>query len=284
MSETIQQISTQYKNHLKKIYSDNEIQQILFLLFDHLLGYNRIFVITNKDIILTQQEINLMTGALSRLENNEPVQYITGETDFYNLTFKVNPSVLIPRPETEELVDWIVNDFNYKPVKIIDFGTGSGCIAVSLAKHLQNARVDALDLSDEALETATKNAKKNSVNISFFKFDILNDSSTAIVSGYDVIVSNPPYVTQLDKKAMKANVIDFEPHLALFVTKNNPLVFYDKIAIIGRKILHNKGCLYFEINENLADDVCELLTKHGYSKTEVKKDLYGKNRMIKANY
>jgi len=281
MPFTIQQINNQLKNKLKNVYSNAEIQQLLFLIYKKAANLSKIQVLTNYEMQIPEHNYNEITDIANRLANNEPIDYIIGETEFFNLQFIVNPSVLIPRPETEELVHWVLTDYNKKQ-KILDIGTGSGCIAVSLAKNMQNAEVFAVDISKQALETAKKNAQNNGVKINFAECNILNADYTLLPQGIDIIISNPPYVRQSEKTFIKPNVLDYEPELALFVTDNNPIVFYKEIALTGKKILNNNGLIFFEINEALAKEVKNMLEELQYSQIEIRKDINGKERMVKA--
>ena len=281
MPFTIQQINNQLKNKLKNVYSNAEIQQLLFLIYKKAANLSKIQVLTNYEMQIPEHNYNEITDIANRLANNEPIDYIIGETEFFNLQFIVNPSVLIPRPETEELVHWVLTDYNKKQ-KILDIGTGSGCIAVSLAKNMQNAEVFAVDISKQALETAKKNAQNNGAKINFAECNILNADYTLLPQGIDIIISNPPYVRQSEKTFIKPNVLDYEPELALFVTDNNPIVFYKKIALAGKKILNNNGLIFFEINEALAKEVKNMLEELQYSQIEIRKDINGKKRMVKA--
>ncbi len=281
MPFTIQQINNQLKNKLKNVYSNAEIQQLLFLIYKKAANLSKIQVLTNYEMQIPEHNYNEITDIANRLANNEPIDYIIGETEFFNLQFIVNPSVLIPRPETEELVHWVLTDYNKKQ-KILDIGTGSGCIAVSLAKNMQNAEVFAVDISKQALETAKKNAQNNGAKINFAECNILNADYTLLPQGIDIIISNPPYVRQSEKTFIKPNVLDYEPELALFVTDNNPIVFYKEIALAGKKILNNNGLIFFEINEALAKEVKNMLEELQYSQIEIRKDINGKKRMVKA--
>ncbi len=220
-------------------------------------------------------------NAIYRLKKNEPIQYIIGETEFYGLPFKVNKHTLIPRPETEELVDWVISEIPPLGFRgILDIGTGSGCIAVSLAKNLPNAKVSALDISMEALKVARENAQINTVTIDFFPCDILK--AEQLPEKYDIIVSNPPYVRESERDKMQPNVLNHEPASALFVEDKEPLVFYQAIARLSKTVLNPGGVLYFEINEYLGKDLQEVLTTEGFGKIIVKKDIFGKDRMLKC--
>jgi release factor glutamine methyltransferase len=241
----------------------------------------RITISQNLYTVVSGKKYEKFLKAITRLKNYEPIQYIIGDTEFYGLVFKVNPSVLIPRPETEELVDWIIKDCeDDKKINILDIGTGSGCIAISLAKNLPNAKVFALDVSNEALKTANQNAINNGVEVEFIEADILSYNSLDIQ--FDLIVSNPPYVRELEKQMMSANVLDHEPHLALFVEDDDALLFYRKITDVAADILKPNGQLFFEINESLGESTKQLLDNSNYKNIELKKDIFEKDRMIKA--
>jgi release factor glutamine methyltransferase len=226
----------------------------------------------------------------SELKNQRPIQYILGETTFYGLSFLVNENTLIPRPETEELVELIIESTNYElrntKLKVLDIGTGSGCIAISLAKHLPTSEVYAIDVSEEALVTAKKNAELNKVAIDFISTNILDVVTLSAVAGldkqFDIIVSNPPYVRNLEKSEIKPNVLEYEPHLALFVDDIDPLLFYRKIAELAIKNLNPNGKLYFEINQYLGKETIKLLEDFGFRNVELKKDIYGNDRMLRA--
>ncbi len=231
---------------------------------------------------LSESELVLLHQAVKRLLRQEPLQYITGETEFYGLHLLVSPSVLIPRPETEELVDIIVQEKHPEHARILDIGTGSGCIALALKKQYPASEVTAVDISEKALSTARSNATKNHLKVQFYTCDILNFSTCEKAKEYDVIVSNPPYVTTNDKKLMKSNVLDFEPHLALFVGNNDPLLFYRHIAGFAMQRLKDGGKLYVEINENYGTETVRLFTDHGLKNIKLHTDFQGKNRFVSA--
>jgi release factor glutamine methyltransferase len=245
------------------------------------LKLTRIEVALQPEFLINEADLNYLQNALEALKKQVPIQYIIGETEFYGLIFKVNNSVLIPRPETEELVNWIVNDYkNESELKILDFGTGSGCIAISLAKFFPKAQIYAVDVSTEALKVAETNALKNNVNINFVEANILDIE--ILQEKYDIMVSNPPYIREIEKELMQKNVVDNEPHLALFVKDNDPLIFYNKIADLAIHNLTKNGSLYFEINQYLGGKVTDLLQKKGFKNCILKKDFYEVDRMIKA--
>jgi release factor glutamine methyltransferase len=238
-----------------------------------------------KDKKIPENEKKTIYNIINRLKAMEPLQYILGETEFYSIPLAVNPSVLIPRPETEELADMIINSPTVKSgerLTVLDVGTGSGCIAVALAKHIGNSTVTATDVSVEALLTAQKNASANGVRVGFIHSDILDtERALALIPGkYDIIVSNPPYIKEEEKPAMEANVVDYEPHLALFVPDSRPALFYEKIADFARVKLKPDGMMFFEINPKCDEIIVEMLHGKGFSQTEIIRDLSGKNRFI----
>ncbi|WP_430467894.1 peptide chain release factor N(5)-glutamine methyltransferase [Winogradskyella ouciana] len=278
-----------FHKELDAIYGKNEVESFFFLCTEHYLNVPRIQLTLEPEFTFTKPETNTFFNVLEELKQQKPIQYILGETEFYGLNFKVNEHVLIPRPETEELVDWIVKCHSERSeesqIKILDIGTGSGCIAISLAKNLPHAKVYALDVSKEALAIARKNAEINKVDIEFIKADILNEMSWNLEFKnleFDTIVSNPPYVRNLEKIEIKPNVLDNEPHLALFVEDENPLQFYKAITKFAVENLKPKGQLFFEINQYLGDETKQLLIDSGLCEVELKKDLNGNDRMLKG--
>ena len=262
---------------LKEIdnFSRREIISFAYLSIEKILGFSKSDCILNSNYILSDEDISSFEKIIVDIKKNIPIQYILGETYFYNLKFNVNSSTLIPRPETEELVRYIL-DHNFSSV--LDIGTGSGCIAISIAKN-SNASIDAIDNSKDALVIAKSNAILNSVDVNFMFNDVFEFSVT---KKYDLIVSNPPYVLNSEKKYMHQNVIDYEPHNALFVEDSNPLIFYEKIALIASKNLNSNGLLFFEINENFGDKIIDLLSKLNFVDIELKKDINGRDRIIKS--
>jgi release factor glutamine methyltransferase len=269
------------KSELEGIYPETEIKSFSYLIVEKLTGFSRTEVIVNKNTLFSIEQHHVIESFIQKLKKFIPIQYILGETEFFGLTFNVNESVLIPRPETEELVDWIRNESNGNSnLKILDIGTGSGCIAISLKHEFPTAEVDAFDISENALKTAQNNANINKLSVQFTKVDILNASHT--LNKWDIIVSNPPYVLENEKTDMDANVLENEPHLALFVPDNDPLLFYRNIAIFAQKQLNNNGKLYFEINRQYGQATIELLCNIGFTNIELRKDISGNDRMIKA--
>jgi len=283
---TILEFKRHFFSELSEIYPETEIQSFFNILIEHKLNLSRIQVALDPNTGISVTDLEFLQKATINLKNNVPIQYIIGETEFYGLKFFVNENVLIPRPETEELVTWILEDSKQETqsleLSILDIGTGSGCIPISLAKNSPNATISAIDISTEAIKTAQENAELNKVAINFIEKDILNTSS--LPNTYTIIVSNPPYVRELEKEKMQHNVLDHEPHLALFVEDNNPLLFYDKIADLAKNHLTKNGSLYFEINQYLGKETVELLQEKGFKHIELRKDIFGVDRMIKANF
>jgi release factor glutamine methyltransferase len=280
---TIGAMRQEFYSRLSGEYPSEEIRSFFNILSEKFLKKSPAELVLQSDRALSDNENQQFEDALKRLCDHEPVQYITGETEFFGLPFKVNQHTLIPRPETEELVDWILKDHSEIGMgnfSLLDIGTGSGCIAVTLAKKLKNATVHAVDISTEALQTAQENAALNAVNIRFWQSDILTDHS--LLKTYDVIVSNPPYIRELEKKEIKPNVLKYEPGSALFVPNEDPLRFYKAIAALSKTHLKSGGTLYFEINEYLSEALYSELRTSIFKTIEVRKDLFGKDRMIKC--
>ena len=280
----IKQYRTQFIQELSPIYDAGEAESFFYLILEEKHQLKRIDLALNPNLTFSNEEIQLWNTILKQLQQEIPIQYLLGKTSFYGLNFDVNPSVLIPRPETEELVEWIIGDCfvprNDKDLKILDIGTGSGCIAISLAKNIPNAQVFAIDVSESALATAKKNAQINKVNVTFIQKNILETDD--LEQQFDIIVSNPPYVRKLEKQEIKKNVLDNEPHLALFVEDNDALLFYKKIAELAQKNLSQNGQLFFEINQYLGKEMIDLLEKMSFKNIELRQDIYGNDRMIKA--
>ncbi|MCR9228969.1 MAG: peptide chain release factor N(5)-glutamine methyltransferase [Flavobacteriaceae bacterium] len=287
----LKEIKEIYHKELGTIYPKEEIDSFFYSCIEHYLQLQRFILAIQPGITLTKEEEQPLFEALSELKLEKPLQYILGTAHFMDLELQVNKNVLIPRPETEELVQWILLDaernrnvistsLNDRSLHILDIGTGSGCIAIALAKHLPNAKVFALDVSEGALDMAQKNAASNRVDITFLHEDILN---TELEFNFDVIVSNPPYVRELEKKGVQKNVKDFEPGTALFVPDNDPLLFYRAIIDFAEMHLSKKGKLYFEINQYLGEETKALFHTRNFSEIELRKDMFGNNRMLKAN-
>ncbi len=282
---TIQNLKKYFTEELQDLYPQTEIDSFLSILVAFKLYLKRIDLALNPNQNISDKDVEFFREALERLRNQEPIQYILGNTEFFGLLFKVDKSVLIPRPETEELVSLILKTAkSQKPIadgyKILDLGTGSGCIAIALARHLPKAEVWALDISKEALNIAQQNADLNEVAINFVEADILNLKT--LHTKFDIIVSNPPYVKQNEKSLMKPNVLNYEPHLALFVSDDNSLIFYDKIATFAKTNLKPNGTLFFEINQYLGNELTQLLKQKGFINIELRQDLYEVDRIVSA--
>ena len=288
----------QYKTHffdlLKNIQDEQEIESFFFILTEYLHNLKRIDVALNPDFEISDAAIEKWNAILAQLQQEKPIQYITREAWFYGLRFEVNENTLIPRPETEELVEWIIESQKSKvksqKFEILDIGTGTGCIPISLKANLPHVNVSAIDVSEKALEVARRNAVSNKVEINFIQTNILEVEDLSqlqtpnfqLPTSFDIIVSNPPYVRNLEKQEIKKNVLDYEPHLALFVEDTDALLFYRKIAQLALKNLSPKGLLFFEINQYLGKETVELLENLGFKNIELKKDIYGNDRMIKC--
>lgn len=271
----------QFFKELSSVYDEQEIESFFYILLEAFHQMKRIDLALNPEVELDTLQLLQWETVLSQLKEEKPIQYILGETEFFGLPFYVNGHTLIPRPETEELVEWILSQTqpcNIKDFKILDIGTGTGCIAISLAKKMPDAQVFALDVSEKALHTARKNAERNKVAITFLHQSILETEDLGQM--FDIIVSNPPYVRNLEKEMMKKNVLQYEPHLALFVEDHDALLFYRKITAIATRNLSEQGQLYFEINQYLGADMVDLLKKSGFKNIELRKDIYGNDRMI----
>ncbi len=285
----LKDIQKLFHKALDSIYDKYEVDNFFFMLLEYYLDVKRITLALKPEFSISDEAQEPIFKALQDLKLQKPIQYILGNTAFYGLQFKVNNHVLIPRPETEELVDWILleEQTRTKQLNILDIGTGSGCIAIALAKHLPNAKVFALDVSYDALKVAKENTEKNDVTIEFIEADILSlereDWNLKFENlEFDIIVSNPPYVREQEKHYMKDNVLDNEPHLALFVKDDNALLFYKAITEFAVNKLKEKGLLFFEINEYLGNEMIQLLSENNFSNIQLKQDLFRKDRMIKA--
>jgi len=267
-----------FLNELLDFYPENEIKSIMYISIDFHLGLTKSGTILQSERVLKDDEISVFINIVDRLKNMEPIQYILSETKFYGLSFYTKKGILIPRPETEELVDWIIKDKQGSEKKYLDIGTGSGCIIISLAKNLKGT-FDAIDISEKSIRISEENSIKNKVNINLKKTDIL---CSELKGEWDVIVSNPPYVLRSEKEVMNKNVLNWEPETALFVEDTDPLLFYEEISKKSLTVLRKNGYLYFEINENFGNETIKLLEEIGFVNIELKKDINGKDRMIKA--
>lgn len=273
---TVGEIRKKYQKKLGEIYPQTEANAITRFMLEDILQLSALYQTLNTHVILTSEQQEKLENYLSRLENSEPFQHILGYELFHGLRLEVNPDVLIPRPETEELVEWILNS-EPEAKTILDIGTGSGCIAIALAKALPETEVEALEVSDKAIAVAKRNAENNGTNVTIFQMDILQNAPE---KKYDLIVSNPPYVGLNEKNLMIANVLEHEPHLALF--SEEPTHFYKRIAEIAKTQLNKNGWLYFEMNEFYAAQIAKALRDLNFSAIEIKKDMQGKERMIRA--
>lgn len=284
-SNKVEDIITFCKCGLYECYQKYEADNLIFILFSHVCGYTRTDIILRKNEYINESELIQIYTAVSELKAFKPVQYILGETEFFGNLFKVNESVLIPRPETEELVSLIIRDNKDREgLCILDIGTGSACIAVSLAKSLKNPGITGIDVSEKALETASQNAVLNDVSINFIKADILSNPfiHDRLFASSNIIVSNPPYIPCSEKTKMNRNVIDYEPVEALFVPDENPLIFYERIADLTLKYSCKGSIMYFEINENHREILSDMLTGMGLKEYQFYKDIHGKERILKC--
>ena len=270
-----------FQNGLLGYYPKEEINTFFYRICEQHLDYKRIDVSLKSETLISPKTFEYFETIISRLLTYEPIQYILGTTSFFGLEFKVDSNVLIPRPETEELVAWILKQTDSsQSLKILDIGTGSGYIAISLVKHLPNVEIYALDVSPKALEIAEFNAQQNAVKLNMIKANVLDWKPTDL--SFDLIVSNPPYVREIEKERMAPNVLEHEPHLALFVENDNPLVFYRAIVELGKQTLKKQGQLYFEINEYLGKETQALFSSDTFEDVQLKSDIFGKHRMICA--
>ena len=284
-----------FSAELSGVFPKTEIDTFFFLLIEEKLNLQRIDTVLKPDFLIGNNILTEFKKIIKRLQKEEPIQYILGKTEFYGLPLLVDKNTLIPRPETEELVEWAIKEIQEKRIKskdviskdnekslsILDIGTGTGCIPISLAKNLENVTISAIDISKEALKIAKQNAALNNVEIDFIEIDILNTDK--LNQQYDIIISNPPYVRELEKVEINNNVLENEPHLALFVDDENPLIFYKKITDLAKQHLTKKGILFFEINQYLGKETVEMLEKKGFQNIQLKKDHFGNDRMIKAS-
>jgi release factor glutamine methyltransferase len=315
--KTVKDVFTEFRQGLNKMYDTNEPEAITLMAVSEISDLSKAKIKAFPELELPKHQIEKLANILTQLKTGKPIQYILGRTEFYGLPFNVNSSVLIPRPETEELVEWVLSSVGSRQLtagsgqsavsseqlvvgSILDIGTGSGCIAISLKKNLPNVKVSAIDISPDALKTAKANAILNEVDIEFIEADILylnSETAKALLSPtenkqlrkieipkFEIIISNPPYVTQHDKTQMHTNVTDFEPYTALFVPENDPLIFYKAIADFASLNLCVNGLLFLEINENYGKQIVDLLEHKRFINIELKKDMSGRDRMIKASF
>lgn len=283
-SNLVRDIRNYYCEQLCSIYDKNESNTLILILFEYYFNINRIKMSLEPELRLSESEMLKLHFAVKDLLKNKPIQYIIGETEFCDLKFKVNENVLIPRPETSELVRLIANSHQPSTISnILDIGTGSGCIAISLAKMIPQSNVYALDISEKALDVAKENAINNNVNITFIQDDILTKTQTLTQTKFDIIVSNPPYVRELEKVDMHNNILQWEPHNALFVSDEDPLIFYRSILEFSKKHLKENGEIWFEINEYLGKEMKDLCEEAGFSNIEIYKDFRDKERFLRTH-
>ena len=276
---TLLEFNNLFKNKLSSKINENELDEFFFWLIDHYCNFSRMNYILNSNYKISKNQVVKLINSIDLLKNDMPIQYVIGQTNFMDLVFKLNNNVLIPRPETEELVEWIIKDAHVNK-NILDIGTGSGCIAISLSKYLSYCNITGWDINEDVLNIANHNATLNNVNVLFELSDITKPKLSK--EKFDVIVSNPPYITNKEKKLISNNVKSFEPHSALFVEDDNPLFFYKNILDFSISNLKSKGFLYLEINENFYKEVLKLLKDKGFYDIKLKKDFRLKYRMIKA--
>lgn len=276
----MREVTAHIINELKPYYRESEILGFIRIIIPHVLNLPYSNLLTKTNLLLNEEQRSSLSSIIERLKVYEPIQYIVGEEEFFGLPFMVDKNTLIPRPETEELVEQVIIDNQGKTPSILDIGTGSGCIAISLAKNFRNSRVSAWDFSQNALNIAKKNASLNHVDVTFRQVDILGDYPKD--KRFSIIVSNPPYVLESEKKDMEQNVLGYEPHSALFVPDNNPLLFYERIANIAIELLTPNGMLYFEINRKKGIETMDMLCRKGFLGISLHKDISGNDRIVKA--
>ena len=285
-SNSVRDCRKYYAGELEKIYGSNEANALIMILLEHYFGIDRMKIALEPEMRLSESEMLTLHFAVKELLKNKPVQYILGETEFCGMRFMVDENVLIPRPETEEMVMMIAHSIETmctSSVHILDIGTGSGCIAISLAKLLKDSVVTAVDVSEKALEVAKKNAELNGIDVQFVLDDILNPRNQELIDNqYDIIVSNPPYVCESEKSEMRANVLDYEPSTALFVPDSDPLVFYRKILEFAQNTLKPDGEVWFEINEKFGTEMNNLCQEKGFQNVEIIKDFRERDRILRA--
>jgi len=277
MQSTIQYINKE----LSGFYPSSEVQGFVRLILENVcqIGYSAIFI--NHDLKISEADKEKIHKIVRRLKTYEPIQYILGETEFYNLKLKVRAGVFIPRPETEELAEWIINSYNLTNPEILDVGTGSGCIALALKKNIEGSRVTAIDILEDAIVVARENAVANNLEINFIHDDFFQPELKT-EDYFDIIVSNPPYVTEAERSGLEPNVLKYEPEQALFVPNNDPLKYYSAIADYAVSCLKRGGWIYFEINEQFGNETLQLLKMKGFRNPEIKKDINGKERMVRC--
>ena len=278
---TVNDYKKQFQLVLPSFYDEMERTAIFYWAIEFVLGYTKVTAVLNGNELVSDENQSKINHIIHRLQNNEPIQYITGKGYFFGYEFKVTSATLIPRPETEELVDWVLTEMKKQPDKkwrVLDIGTGTGCIPITIKKEFPLAEVSAIDVSIEALNVATENAKQLDAEVTFMEKDILTVKD---LDTYDIIISNPPYVRNLEKVEIKENVLQHEPHLALFVDDNDPLIFYKKITQLAHQSLTDEGMLFFEINQYLGNETQEMMQPY-FKNITLETDFMGNNRMMKA--
>ena len=284
-SNSVTEIKAYFKKQLSELFSDSEIKQISNHALKIRLNLSQADLMLADDIRLSESDLLYFRSVVKRLQANEPIQYIFGDTEFYGLLMKCDSRALIPRPETEELVDWILSDVNkFDPLEMLDMCTGSGCIALALKSQLKQANISAIDWSQDALDLTAENSQALKLELTIQKIDALSDFNfwSFQPNSFDVWVSNPPYIPLKEKELMESNVLEFEPDMALFVEDDSALIFYENIGKAARLYLKSGGKLYFELNENYAEETKQLMEEIGFISVEIKVDLQGKKRMLKA--
>ena len=276
------QFRQEFYSRLQSIYPETEIAGMYGILLEEYMEISRVEAALQAQEEIPGPVLSKLHAALDRLSKHEPIQYILGKTSFYGLSLYVNSATLIPRPETEELVSWILSDLDKSSARVkgVDIGTGSGCIALALKNNLSNSEITAVDVSLEALEVVKQNANELKLPIEILRLDILKDRLPK--ENLDFIVSNPPYVCEAEKSEMRANVLDYEPDLALFVKDSEPLIFYDRILEVAKESLKENGSIYFEINERFAEEIIKIAKEKGWKNNQVKKDIFGRDRMLRC--
>ncbi len=283
-THTVKSLLDFAKQSLTLLYPAQEVQALCHILFSEILAITPATLYISLDKCVDEKPFQRIETAITQLLQMRPIQQILGKAEFYGMVFEVNEHTLIPRPETEELVEWVVTSHKSQVIsyRILDIGTGSGCIAISLAKNIPQSKVHAWDISSDAIDVARKNTINNGVKINFSQHDILKVSPGIWDQKFDIIVSNPPYVCESEKAQMQNNVLKYEPHTALFVDDNNPLIFYSTIADFAKKALTQNGFIYFEINAMFGEEVVEMLKEGGFSNIILRQDINSKNRMVRA--
>ncbi len=284
MSETmtVKELFNDMLSQITPFYQKREAQSLAYLTFKQVFGFDKYYIYQNSGTEVNRHHLDRVNKIIHSLKMHKPIQYIFGETEFYNIRIKVNEHTLIPRPETEEMIDWIIRSNEKEEPEILDIGTGSGCIAIALKKAIPKAGVTGCDIDKTILETASQNSKLNQVLIRFIICDILKQQKYFSPEKFDLVVSNPPYVTEKEKEQMNPNVLLWEPHSALFVPDDDPMKFYKKIISEAKKILKPGGSLFLEINENHSREIYQLLSSFQFGNIEIRKDLSGKYRMAKG--